>query len=164
MIATEAKISGIDDIRKEYYDYLSTIYGEISSYLKITDGMVNSEKLELMFEKTASPFVYWREARERERKPEPGQSKTASAVAPVSGQQAAKPAVKQGEGGKLTREERERLLNVLAEKYGLQKSGEDYRLTKGLTSEGFATLRKALKDAGYVYDRDGRSFRKEAVH
>ena len=85
MIATEAKISGIDDIRKEYYDYLSTIYGEISSYLKITDGMVNSEKLELMFEKTASPFVYWREARERERKPEPGQSKTASAVAPVSG-------------------------------------------------------------------------------
>ena len=162
MIATEARISGIDDTRKEYYDYLSEIYGEISSYLKITDGMVNAQKLELMFDKTASPLVYWREARER--KPDAVKAKAASTAVPASGQTSGKPAADQNGESKLTAEERERLLNVLVEKYGLQKSGEDYRLTKGLTSEGFTTLRNALKDAGYVYDRDSRSFRKEAVH
>ena len=65
MIATEAQISGLDQTRKEYYDYLSEIYGEIATYLKIQDGAVNSQKLELMFEKTASPFVYWNESRTR---------------------------------------------------------------------------------------------------
>ena len=39
MIATEAKISGIDETRREYYDYLSSIYGEIATYLKIQDGV-----------------------------------------------------------------------------------------------------------------------------
>ena len=63
MIATEAQISGLDQTRKEYYDYLSSIYGEIATYLKIQDGAVNAQKLELMFEKTASPFVYWNESR-----------------------------------------------------------------------------------------------------
>ena len=64
MIATEARISGIDEIRKEYYDYLSSIYGEIASYLKIQDGTVNSQKLEMMFGKTTSSFVYWNESRQ----------------------------------------------------------------------------------------------------
>ena len=64
MIATEAKISGIDETRKEYYDYLSAIYGEIASYLKIQDGTVNSQKLEMMFGKTTSSFVYWNESRQ----------------------------------------------------------------------------------------------------
>ena len=154
MIATEARISGIDETRKEYYDYLSSIYGEIATYLKIQDGAVNAQKLELMFDKTASPLVYWREAKERERKPEQGKDKPASAQAPAG---------KQGSASKLSGEEAAKLLGALTAKYGLQKSGDEYRLTKGLTPEGFETLRKAMMDAGYAYSRDSRSFRRDGV-
>ena len=151
MIATEAQISGLDQTRKEYYDYLSEIYGEIATYLKIQDGAVNAQKLELMFEKTASPYVYWREAKDRH-----GEGKTNSDAAPGS----SGPVNKQGSGSKLSAEEAAKLLGALKTKYGLQESGEDYRLTKGLPPESFETLSKAMKDAGYVYSRDSRSFRK----
>ncbi len=62
-----------------------------------------------------------------------------------------------------TREEIAKLLDALKAKYSLQKSGEEFKLTKGLPPEGFETLKKAMMDAGYVYSRDSRSFRKEGV-
>ena len=159
MIATEAQISGLDQTRKEYYDYLSSIYGEIATYLKIQDGSVNAQKLELMFEKTASPYVYWREANDRERKPEQGKYKSTATAAPASTGTVGK----QVGGSELTREEIVKLLDALKAKYSLQKSGEEFKLTKGLPPEGFETLKKAMMDAGYVYSRDSRSFRKEGV-
>ena len=70
---------------------------------------------------------------------------------------------KQGKGSKLSAEEAAKLLGALKMKYGLQESGEDYRLTKGVPQESFETLSKAMKNAGYVYSRDSRSFRKGGV-
>lgn len=104
-----------------------------------------------MFEKTASPYVYWREAKDRH-----GEGKTNSDAAPGS----SGPVNEKGCGSKLSAEEAAKLLGALKTKYGLQESGEDYRLTKGLPPESFETLSKAMKDAGYVYSRDSRSFRK----
>jgi effector-binding domain-containing protein len=49
----------IEKSRKDYYRYLNQIYEEISEFLRSEDGAVNAQKLEMMFEKTASPYVYW---------------------------------------------------------------------------------------------------------
>lgn len=49
----------IDKTRREYYCYLNVIYEEITEFLREEDGAVNAQKLEMMFEKTASPLVYW---------------------------------------------------------------------------------------------------------
>ena len=129
MIATEASISGIDETRKEYYDYLSSIYGEIATYLKIQDGSVNSQKLELMFEKTASPFVYWNESRSKD-------------------------AVKQT----MSDEARMNLLKGLERKYHLKQSGEKYLITEMLKTEDFRRLSENMKLAGYRYDSKDRAF------
>ena len=133
MIATEARISGIDETRKEYYDYLSSIYGEIATYLKIQDGSVNSQKLELMFEKTASPFVYWNESR-------------------------SKNAVKQT----MSDEARMNLLKGLERKYHLKQSGEKYLITEMLKTEDFRRLSENMKLAGYRYDSKDRAFVRDA--
>ena len=129
MIATEAQISGLDQTRKEYYDYLSEIYGEIATYLKIQDGSVNAQKLELMFEKTASPFVYWNESRSKD-------------------------AVKQT----MSDEARMNLLKGLERKYHLKQSGEKYLITEMLKTEDFRRLSENMKLAGYRYDSTNRSF------
>ena len=129
MIATEASISGIDSTRKEYYDYLSSIYGEIATYLKIQDGAVNAQKLELMFEKTASPFVYWNESRSKD-------------------------AVKQT----MSDEARMNLLKGLERKYHLKQSGEKYLITEMLKTEDFRRLSENMKLAGYRYDSKDRAF------
>ena len=129
MIATEAQISGFDQTRKEYYDYLSEIYGEIATYLKIQDGSVNSQKLELMFEKTASPFVYWNESRSKD-------------------------AVKQT----MSDEARMNLLKGLERKYHLKQSGEKYLITEMLKTEDFRRLSENMKLAGYRYDSKDRAF------
>ena len=129
MIATEASISGIDSTRKEYYDYLSSIYGEIATYLKIQDGSVNAQKLELMFEKTASPFVYWNESRSKD-------------------------AVKQT----MSDEARMNLLKGLERKYHLKQSGEKYLITEMLKTEDFRRLSENMKLAGYRYDSKDRAF------
>ena len=129
MIATEASISGIDSTRKEYYDYLSEIYGEIATYLKIQDGSVNAQKLELMFDKTASPFVYWNESRSKD-------------------------AVKQT----MSDEARMNLLKGLERKYHLKQSGEKYLITEMLKTEDFRRLSENMKLAGYRYDSKDRAF------
>ena len=129
MIATEAQISGLDQTRKEYYDYLSEIYGEIATYLKIQDGAVNAQKLELMFEKTASPFVYWNESRSKD-------------------------AVKQT----MSDEARMNLLKGLERKYHLKQSGEKYLITEMLKTEDFRRLSENMKLAGYRYDSKDRAF------
>ena len=129
MIATEAKISGIDETRKEYYDYLSAIYGEISSYLKIMDGMVNAQKLELMFDKTASPLVYWLESRNR------------------------------NEGKKtMSDEKRMSLLKALAAKYKLRESEDKFFITLRLETEEFKRLSENMKLVGYRYDSKDKAF------
>ena len=129
MIAAEARISGIDETRKEYYDYLSEIYGEIATYLKIQDGAVNSQKLELMFEKTASPFVYWNESRSNN-----------------TGKQT------------MSDEARMNLLKGLERKYHLKQSGEKYLITEMLKTEDFRRLSENMKLAGYRYDSKDRAF------
>ena len=129
MIATEAQISGLDQTRKEYYDYLSEIYGEIATYLKIQDGSVNAQKLELMFDKTASPFVYWNESRSKD-------------------------AVKQT----MSDEARMNLLKGLERKYHLKQSGEKYLITEMLKTEDFRRLSENMKLAGYRYDSKDRAF------
>ena len=129
MIATEASISGIDETRKEYYDYLSAVYNEIGNYLKIQDGSVNSQKLELMFDKTASPFVYWNESRSKD-------------------------AVKQT----MSDEARMNLLKGLERKYHLKQSGEKYLITEMLKTEDFRRLSENMKLAGYRYDSKDRAF------
>lgn len=129
MIATEARISGINESRKEYYDYLSSIYGEIATYLKIQDGSVNAQKLELMFEKTASPFVYWNESRSRN---ETRQS--------------------------ISDEKRMSLLKALATKYKLKISEDKFVITSRLETEEFKRLSENMKLAGYRYDSASRAF------
>ena len=129
MIATEASISGIDSTRKEYYDYLSSIYGEIATYLKIQDGAVNSQKLELMFEKTASPFVYWNESRSRS---DSRQS--------------------------ISDEKRMSLLKALAAKYKLKISEDKFLITLRLETEEFKRLSENMKLAGYRYESKDRAF------
>ena len=129
MIVTEARISGIDEIRKEYYDYLSSIYGEIATYLKIQDGAVNAQKLELMFDKTASPFVYWNESRSRN---EARQS--------------------------ISDEKRMSLLKALATKYKLKISEDKFFITLRLETEEFKRLSENMKLAGYRYDSKDRAF------
>ena len=129
MIATEARISGIDVTRKEYYDYLSEIYGEIATYLKIQDGAVNAQKLELMFDKTASPFVYWNESRSNN-----------------AGKQT------------MSDEARMNLLKGLERKYHLKQSGEKYLITEMLKTEDFRRLSENMKLAGYRYESKDRAF------
>ena len=129
MIVTEARISGIDVTRKEYYDYLSEIYGEIATYLKIQDGAVNAQKLELMFERTASPFVYWNESRTRN---EARQS--------------------------ISDEKRMSLLKALAAKYKLKISEDKFFITSRLETEEFKRLSENMKLAGYRYDSKDRAF------
>ena len=129
MIATEAQISGLDQTRKEYYDYLSSIYGEIATYLKIQDGSVNAQKLELMFEKTASPFVYWNESRTKN---ETRQS--------------------------ISDEKRMSLLKALAAKYKLRNSENKFFITSRLETEEFKRLSENMKLAGYRYDSKDRAF------
>ena len=129
MIATEAQISGLDQTRKEYYDYLSSIYGEIATYLKIQDGAVNSQKLELMFEKTASSFVYWNESRSRN---ETRQS--------------------------ISDEKRMSLLKALATKYKLKISEDKFLITSRLETEEFKRLSENMKLAGYRYESKDRAF------
>ena len=129
MIATEARISGIDETRKEYYDYLSSIYGEIASYLKIWDGMVNAQKLELMFEKTASPFVYWNESRSRNDSRQ-----------------------------EMSEEKRMSLLKALAAKYKLRVSEDKFFTTSRLEREDYERLSENMKLAGYRYDSKDRAF------
>ena len=129
MIVTEARISGIDVTRKEYYDYLSEIYGEIATYLKIQDGAVNAQKLELMFDKTASPFVYWNESRSRN---EARQS--------------------------ISDEKRMSLLKALATKYKLKISEDKFFITLRLETEEFKRLSENMKLAGYRYDSKDRAF------
>lgn len=129
MIATEARISGIDETRKEYYDYLSSIYGEIASYLKIWDGMVNAQKLELMFEKTASPFVYWNESRSRNDSRQ-----------------------------EMSEEKRMSLLKALAAKYKLRVSDDKFFTTSRLEREDYERLSENMKLAGYIYDPKDRAF------
>ena len=129
MIATEARISGIDETRKEYYDYLSEIYGEIATYLKIQDGSVNAQKLELMFEKTASPFVYWNESRSNNARKQT-----------------------------MSDEARMNLLKGLERKYHLKQSGEKYLITEMLKTEDFRRLSENMKLAGYRYDSKDRAF------
>ena len=119
----------MDQTRKEYYDYLSEIYGEIATYLKIQDGAVNAQKLELMFEKTASPFVYWNESRSKD-------------------------AVKQT----MSDEARMNLLKGLERKYHLKPSGEKYLITEMLKTEDFRRLSENMKLAGYRYDSKDRAF------
>ena len=129
MIATEARISGIDETRKEYYDYLSSIYGEIATYLKIQDGAVNAQKLELMFDKTASPYVYWNESRTRN---EARQS--------------------------ISEEKRMSLLKALAAKYKLKISEDKFLITSRLETEEFKRLSENMKLAGYRYESKDRAF------
>ena len=129
MIATEARISGIDETRKEYYDYLSSIYGEIATYLKITDGSMNAQKLELMFEKTASPFVYWNESRSRNDSRQ-----------------------------EMSEEKRMSLLKALAAKYKLRPSEDKFFTTSRLEREDYERLSENMKLAGYRYDSKDRAF------
>ena len=129
MIATEARISGIDESRKEYYDYLSSIYGEIATYLKIQDGAVNAQKLELMFDKIASPFVYWNESRTRN---EARQS--------------------------ISDEKRMSLLKALATKYKLKISEDKFFITSRLETEEFKRLSENMKLARYRYESKDRAF------
>jgi hypothetical protein len=129
LIATEARISGIDETRKEHYDYLSSIYGEIARYLKIQDGSVNSQKLELMFDKTASPFVYWNESRSR--------SEIRQAI---------------------SEEKKMSLFKALATKYKLKISEDKFSITSRLETEEFKRLSENMKLAGYRYDSKDRAF------
>ena len=133
MIATEARISGIDETRKEYYDYLSSIYGEIATYLKIQDGSVNSQKLELIFDKTASPFVYWNESRSR--------SEIRQAI---------------------SEEKKMSLLKALATKYKLKISEDKFSITSRFETEEFKRLSENMKLAGYRYDSKNRAFVRDA--
>lgn len=128
MIATEAGISGIDGDRKRYYDYLASIFREIWDYLKIQDGSVNPQKLELMFDRTVSPYVYW--LKENQEKNEQGMS----------------------EEKKMT------LLKSLAAKYKLKVSEDKFLITSRLEAEDFKRLSENMRIAGYRYDSKERAF------
>lgn len=131
MITTDARISGIDTERQRYYDYLNTIYREISEYLKVQDGVINAEKLQLMFDKTASPFVYWLESKSREEaKKEMGDEK------------------------------RMTLLKALEAKYNLRASEDRNRffITSRLENDDFRRLSDNMKLVGFHYDAKERAF------
>ena len=118
-----------DRTRKGYYEYLSIVYEEISDFLRDRDGAVNPQKLELMFEKTASPYVYWlKENQERQVQKE------------------------------MNPEARETLLKSLERKYHLISEDGKYFITGILSSDDFRRLNENMKIAGYRYDSKDRAF------
>ena len=118
-----------DRTRKEYYEYMSIVYEEISDFLRERDGAVNPQKLELMFEKTASPYVYWlKENQERQVQKE------------------------------MNPEARKTLLKSLERKYHLISEDGKYFITGILSSDDFRRLNENMKIAGYRYDSKDRAF------
>ena len=118
-----------DSTRKEYYEYLNAVYEEIAEFLREKDGAMNPHKLEMMFEKTASPFVYWNEAR-------------------------ATNSLKQG----MSDDTRTDLMKKLTEKYHLKQSGDKYIITQRLETEDFRRLSENMRIAGFRYESKDRAF------
>ena len=118
-----------DNTRKEYYEYMSTVYEEISDFLRDRDGAVNPQKLELMFEKTASPYVYWNESRN---------------------------AGKARDG--MSDDKKTELLESLVKKYRLKIQGDNYLISERLETEDFKRLSGNMKLAGYRYEIKARAF------
>jgi hypothetical protein len=60
-MADEKQKTEIEEYHKEYYDYLNGLIHEITTYQEENDGNVDSHKVDLFFEKIASPYVFWLE-------------------------------------------------------------------------------------------------------
>ena len=119
----------IEKSRKEYYRYLNQIYEEISEFLRSEDGAVNAQKLEMMFEKTASPYVYW-----------------------------VKENQSQSVQREMDPETRDTLLKSLQKKYQLIIQDGKYFINGTLSGEDFKRLNGNMKIAGYRYDSKDRAF------
>ena len=121
-------MSGSDE-RLEYYEYLNTIYEEIAEFIRKKDGTLNTQKLEMMFEKTASPYVYWlKENHEQQAQTE------------------------------MNPEARATLLKSLERKYHLIVEEGKYFIKGILSGEDFKRLNENMKIAGYRYDSNDRAF------
>ena len=119
----------IEKSRREYYRYLNQIYEEISEFLRSEDGAVNAQKLEMMFEKTASPYVYWLK--------ENHEPQVQTEMSP---------------------EARATLLKSLERKYHLIVEEGEYFIKGILSGEDFKRLNENMKIAGYRYDSKDRAF------
>lgn len=119
----------IEKSRREYYHYLSQIYEEISEFLRSEDGAVNAQKLEMMFEKTASPYVYWLKENQS-----------------------------QSVQREMDPKARETLLKSLEKKYQLIIQDGKYFIKGILSGEDFKRLNENMKIAGYKYDSKDRAF------
>ena len=119
----------IEKSRKEYYRYLNQIYEEISEFLRSEDGAVNAQKLEMMFEKTASPYVYWLKENQS-----------------------------QSVQREMDPETRGTLLKSLERKYRLTVDDGKYFINGTLSGEDFKRLNENMKIAGYKYDSKDRAF------
>ena len=119
----------IEKSRREYYRYLSQIYGEISEFLRSEGGAVNAQKLEMMFEKTASPYVYWLKENQS-----------------------------QSVQREMDPETRGTLLKSLERKYRLTVDDGKYSINGILSGEDFKRLNENMKIAGYRYDSKDRAF------
>ena len=121
-------MSGSDE-RLEYYEYLNTIYEEISEFIRKKDGTLNTQKLEMMFEKTASPYVYWLKENQS-----------------------------QSVQREMDPETRGTLLKSLERKYRLTVDDGKYSINGTLSGEDFKRLNENMKIAGYKYDSKDRAF------
>lgn len=121
-------MSGSDE-RLEYYEYLNTIYEEIAEFIRKKDGTLNTQKLEMMFEKTASPYVYWLKENQS-----------------------------QSVQREMDPKARETLLKSLEKKYQLIIQDGKYFIKGILSSDDFRRLNENMKIAGYRYDSKDRAF------
>ena len=121
-------MSGSDE-RLEYYEYLNTIYEEIAEFIRKKDGTLNTQKLEMMFEKTASPYVYWLKENQS-----------------------------QSVQREMDPKARETLLKSLERKYRLTVDDGKYSINRSLSDEDFKRLNENMKIAGYRYDSKDRAF------
>ena len=121
-------MSGSDE-RLEYYEYLNTIYEEIAEFIRKKDGTLNTQKLEMMFEKTASPYVYWLKENQS-----------------------------QSVQREMDPKAREALLKSLEKKYQLITQDGKYFIKGILSGEDFKRLNENMKIAGYRYDSKDRAF------
>lgn len=119
---------------EEYYAYLNGLRREITANLMKSDGFVDSHKVDIFFEKIATPYVFWKEERIH--------------TSQVS---------QEDKSVLIEDEERENLLSALEKKYGLVKKNGVYSIKSPLSKTMFTELNRKMKDAGFKYET-GKGF------
>lgn len=63
--AAQSVLEDTDPLLKEYCEYMDRIYRNIEVFLKKKDQADNTQKLQVFFDKSVRPFIYWLEERQK---------------------------------------------------------------------------------------------------